>query len=302
MEAEMDMTRSTRGTRVSALRIVLALFFSGVIGGALAQQRVVEVIELKYRSAEQIVPVLKPLLAPGGTISALQNRVIVSTTPQNLAQLRKVLDAVDTMPKRLVISVREDSGGTGLASEAEVSGSIGADGARVSVPGGPGSQGATAQARQGENVARARVFSSNSAALDRGVQTLQILEGNEALIRIGQSVPLTGGNVILSPLGVELSASAEYRDVDTGYRVRPRVNGDRVTLEISLRRDSLADHYSETFNVQRIDTVVSGRLGEWMDIGGVGQGRVQTDGSTIARRSGGVSEDRKVFVKVDLVP
>ena len=61
-----------------------------------AQQSVLEVIQLKYRNADQVIPMLKPLLAPGGTISGMQNRVIVRTTPANLAELRKVLDMVTT--------------------------------------------------------------------------------------------------------------------------------------------------------------------------------------------------------------
>jgi type II secretory pathway component GspD/PulD (secretin) len=274
----------------------------GWIAMAQAQQTVLEVIDLKYRSADQIVPMLKPLLAPGGTISALQNRLIVRTTPQNLAELRKVLDAVDSMPKRLVISVRQEAAGTGVASEAEVSGSIGTDSARVTVPGSRSQQGATAEVRKGDNVARARALSSQSAATDRNVQTVQVLEGNEALIRIGQSVPVRSRSVIRTPQGTQISESVEYRDADSGFRVRPRVNGDRVTLEISTRHDVPAGPNSQSFNVQGVDTVVSARLGEWMEIGGVDQSRVQTDVGTISGRSGSFSDDRKVFLKVEQVP
>jgi type II secretory pathway component GspD/PulD (secretin) len=284
------------------MRAIVCAVMLGWFATAHAQQSVLEVIDLKYRSAEQIVPMLKPLLAPGGTISALQNRLIVRTTPQNLAELHKVLGVVDTMPKRLMISVRQEAVGTGLDSEAEVSGSIGTDGARVTVPGSRSNQGATAQVRKGDNVARARVLSSQSAATDRGVQTVQVLEGNEALIRIGQSVPIRSRSVIQTPQGTQISESVEYRDADTGFRVRPRVNGDQVTLEISSRHDALADPNSQTFNVQRVDTVVSGRLGEWMEIGGVDQSRVQTDGGTVSRRSGSFSDDRKVFLKVEQIP
>ena len=269
---------------------------------ALAQQTVLEVIDLKYRSADQMVPMLKPLLAPGGTISAAQNRLIVRTTPQNLAELRKVLDAVDTKPKRLVISVRQAAAATGLASEAEVSGSIGTNGARVTVPGNRSEQGATAQVRKGDNVVRGRVLSSQSAATDRGVQTVQVMEGNVAVIRIGQSVPVRSASVIQTPQGPQVYESVEYRDVDTGFRARPRVHGDQVTLEISLRSDTVADANAQVFDIQRIDSVISGRLGEWMEVGGVDQNRAQNEGATISRRSGSVSDDRKVFLKVDVIP
>jgi Bacterial type II and III secretion system protein/Bacterial type II/III secretion system short domain len=267
-----------------------------------AQETVLEVIDLKYRSADQIVPMLKPLLAPGGTISSLQNRVIVRTTPQNLAELHKVLDAVDTMPKRLVISVRQEAAGTGTASEAEVSGSIGTGDARVTVPGSRNRPGDTVVIRKGDNVVRGRVLSSQSATTNRGVQTVQVLEGNEATIRIGQSVPIRSQSVIQTPQGAQISQSVEYRDADTGFRVRPRVRGDQVTLEISTRSDAPANPNSQTLNIQRVDTVVSGRLGEWMEIGGIEQSRTQTDNGTISRRSGSASDDRKVFLKVEQMP
>ena len=298
----MSVRRAAKGVRRLAFRALALAILLGMIATLQAQQTVLEVIDLKYRSADQIVPMLKPLLAPGGTISALQNRLIVSTTPQNLAELRKVLDAVDTKPKRLVISVRQEAAGTGLASAAELSGSTSTDGARVTVPGSRSRQGATAEVRKGDNVARARVFSSQSAATDRGMLTVHVLEGNEAVIRIGQSVPVRSRSVIQTPQGPQISESVEYRDADTGFRVRPRLNGDQVTLEISSRRDTVADRNTEAFNVQRIHTVISGRLGEWMEIGGVDQSRVQTDSGAISRRTGSVSDDRKVFLKVDLLP
>ena len=298
------MSAKGKGKRLkrAAQRLLLALLCLGMTAGAQAQETVLEVIDLKYRSADQIVPMLKPLLAPGGTISALQNRVIVRTTPQNLAELRKVLDAVDTMPKRLVISVRQEATETGQASEAEVSGSIGTDDARVTVPGSRRKKGAGAEVRKGDAAVRGRVLNSQSAATDRGVQTVQVLEGNEAQIRVGQSVPVRSRNVIQTPQGARISETVKYRDADTGFRVRPRVNGDRVTLEISTRRDAPADPNSQTFNVQRVDTVVSGRLGEWMEIGGVDQSRVQTDDGTLSRRSVSTSDDRKVFLKVEQMP
>src|SRR5437773_7830454 len=151
--------------------IVLALALA-----AQAQQTVLEVIELSYRNADQVIPILKPLLAPGGTISGMQNRVIVRTTPQNLAELRKVLDLVDAMPRMLLISVRQQSTASGTGSEAEVSGSIGSDRARVTVPGTGSNQGGAVVIRRGEDHLRGRASQLQSAATDSSVQTLQVLE------------------------------------------------------------------------------------------------------------------------------
>ncbi|HEV8647065.1 MAG TPA: secretin N-terminal domain-containing protein [Burkholderiales bacterium] len=280
-----------RRRNFSALLFAVAL---GWLAAAQAQQTVLEVIELNYRNADQVIPMLKPLLAPGGTISGMQNRIIVRTTPQNLAELRKVLDVVDAMPRKLLISVRQQSTASGSGSEAEVSGSIGNDRARVTVPGTGSNQGGTVVIRRGDDHVRGRVSQSQSAASDSSVQTLQVLEGNEAFIQVGQSVPVRSQSA-------QGSETIQYRDAGAGFYVRPRVSGNQVTLSISTRRDSVADPNTGAMNVQHVDTVISGRLGEWLELGGIAQERVQRDSGTVYRRSVSGQDDRRVLLKVDVV-
>jgi len=275
-----------------------ALLFAVVLGwlvAAQAQQAVLEVIELNYRNADQVIPILKPLLAPGGTISGMQSRIIVRTTPQNLAELRKVLDVVDAMPRKLTISVRQQSNASGTESEAEISGSVSNERARVTVPGTGSNQGGTVVIRRGDDKVRGRVSQSQSASSDSGVQTLQVLEGNEAFIQVGQSVPVRSQSA-------QGSETVQYRDAGTGFYVRPRVSSNQVTLSISTRRDSVADPNTGAINVQRVDTVVSGRLGEWLELGGIAQESVQRDIGTAYRRSVSGLDDRRVFLKVEKMP
>jgi type II secretory pathway component HofQ len=238
---------------------------------------------------------LKPLLAPGGTISGMQNRIVVRTTPQNLAELRKLLDVVDAMPRKLLISVRQQSAARGKGSEAEVSASISNERARVTVPGTGSNQGGTVVIKRDDDHVRGRASQSQSTTSDGGVQTLQVMEGNEVFIQVGQSVPVRSQSA-------QGSETVEYRDVGTGFYVRPRVSGNQVTLSISTRRDSVADPNTGTLNIQRVDTVVSGRLGEWLALGGIAQESVQRDSGTVYRRSVSGQGDRRVFLKVEQVP
>lgn len=284
------------------LPLVAAVAMLACAAAGHAQQTVLEVITLNYRSADQVIPILKPLLAPGGTISGMQNRVIVRTTPENLVQLRQVLGMVDNAPRRLLVSVKQDAGGSSSLDEAEISGSIGNDRARATVPGTASNQGGSVEIRRGDDKAKGRVLRSQSASTDRSVQTLQVLEGNEAFIRVGQSVAIPGGSVTISPLGAQATQSTEYKDVGTGFRVRPRVNGNNVTLEISTQRDSMADPNAQQFNVQRVDTVISGRLGQWMELGGIGQQSVQQDSRALSRSSNIGADDSRILLKVEEVP
>jgi hypothetical protein len=57
-------------------------------------------------------------------------------------------------------------------------------------------------------------------------------------------------------------------DASSGFYVVPRVNGDYVTLDIQQRNDR-PGMQGGVINTQSADTVVRGRLGEWIDLGGV---------------------------------
>lgn len=280
------------------LRVLVALLATAWLASVHAEQTVLEVITLKYRNADQVLPVLKPLVAPGGTISGLQNRVIVRTTPQNLAELRQVLDTIDGAPRRLMISVRQDVAGLGSRDEAELSGSIGTGTARATVPGSDSKAGGTVVLRRGDDRVKGRALSSNSASTDRSVQTLQVLEGGEAWIQVGQSVPVEGGSIAISPLGAQVTQSTQYRDTGSGFRVKPRLAGDNVTLEIGTRRD-MPSNDTRNFDVQRVDTIVTGRLGEWLELGGVAQESTRSDRGTLSRGTSSSSDNRSVYVKVE---
>jgi len=65
-----------------------------------AEKQVLEVISLGYRQADDVIPMLRPLLAPGGTITGTKNQLVVRTTRANMAELKQVLAAVDSAPPR----------------------------------------------------------------------------------------------------------------------------------------------------------------------------------------------------------
>jgi len=107
---------------IGRLLLVLLLVSLGAIA---AEKQVLEVIPLGYRQAEDVIPMLRPLLAPGGTLTGMKNQLIVRTTPSNLAELKQVLAIADAAPRRLMISVRQASGMDVSRDSASVQGSVG---------------------------------------------------------------------------------------------------------------------------------------------------------------------------------
>src|SRR5687768_3088431 len=112
----------------------LALLFLAALS-APASSAALEVIPLKYRTADQLIPVLKPLLDPQGSISGMQNQLIIRTTPRNLAELERVLATLDTRPRRVMLTVTQAGAASRDQDALEASARISAGGTTVVVPG-----------------------------------------------------------------------------------------------------------------------------------------------------------------------
>ena len=81
----------------------------------------------------------------------------------------------------------------------------------------------------------------------------------------------------------------------------PRVSGDRVTIDISPRDDTPGP-LPGSVNTQRLVTTVSGRLGEWIELGGA-SGEQGASGSGIASYgTRSASRQRRLLLKVDELP
>jgi type II secretory pathway component GspD/PulD (secretin) len=184
------------------IRLALAAVLAGLALQALGQHAL-EIIALKYRTADQVLPVLRPLLEPGGTLTGQQNQLIVRASPANLAELRRALDTIDRPLARLQILVRFDDAADAASQGVEASGRIGSRGSRIDV----------------------RAHDRRTLADERVDQRVQVLEGGRALIAMGQSTPLPYAGI---------------HETATGFEVVPRVSGQTVFLDIAQQRETPA--------------------------------------------------------------
>ena len=135
--------------------LVVGLLLAALTGAAAyAQNTVLEVIPLRYRMAEEVIPIIQPMLAREGSISGFQGQLVVRTTPANLDEIKRILASIDTMPRQLLITVRQDADVDRSRSAAEVSGSVGGDQGRVTVPGSRDPRGGSVVLRDGDDSVR----------------------------------------------------------------------------------------------------------------------------------------------------
>lgn len=253
------------------MRRLLLLFFCLPLF-AIAQQEM-EIIPLRYRSVEQVIPALQPFVEPGGALSGMNNQLILRGSARNREQIRQALAALDTPQRRLTIRVSQSRDAETRQQGGEVSGNVGlGNNARIIQPSTSTSQGgAQIEMRRGDSNASTRVYDTRSTRDARTSQVVQVVEGGRAFIQVGQSLPLPLRQVVLGPNGTVVTDSTVYRDIGQGFYAAPRLAGDRVTLEISPQFDTPGNQGYGIVNTQRLTTTVSGRLGEWIELGGSAQ-------------------------------
>ncbi|MCG8426249.1 MAG: hypothetical protein MI754_02695, partial [Chromatiales bacterium] len=66
-----------------------------------------EIITLTSRPVSEVLPIIKPFISPDGSVSGMQNQLIIRTSPDNLEEIKEILAKIDTPARRLMISVRQ---------------------------------------------------------------------------------------------------------------------------------------------------------------------------------------------------
>jgi hypothetical protein len=236
-------------------------------------QNSLEIISLRHRTAEQVMPALAPLLEPGASLSGQSGQLFVRTSPANLAELRRALDAIDRPLRRLAISVRFDRASDAARRGIEAGGRIGSQGSRIEIRG----------------------QDSRASGEERVDQRVQVLEGARATIYTGESRPVRQRQLIQTPAGVVSQEVTVVQDLTSGFEVIPRLSGNTVTVELAQQRATRAGY-------QGAQTAASGRLGEWFELGSVAMSSAREARGIASSAAASGGETRRVWIRVDEIP
>ena len=301
--------------RIFAVAVVLFAFLGVVTatsgddsrdgGGRAALGTVVDeihVIQLKHRTAQEIIPVIRPLLGPNDAMSGMDYRLIVRTSDRNLREVERMLAQIDVARRNLTLTVRQGADASRHETSQELSGAanIGRD-ARIRLPQRtpPDDRGVVIEQQGADGRLRYQAREERATAGDARTQVLRVQDGQRAFIHVGQSVPHVKRIVSLAGRQVTIAQGVEFQNVVTGFEVLPRTQGERVQLEVTPRLSSLADPATGLANFQALRTTVNVRLGEWVDLGGI-QGVGEDVRRAVAESAvADSSERRSVWIKVE---
>lgn len=252
---------------------VIRFAMLAVLAAPAVGQNALEIIGLRHRTAEQVLPALQPLLEPGATLSGQGNQLFVRTSPANLQELRRALDGIDQPARRLLVSVRFDDADDATSRGIEASGRISNRDSRVEM----------------------RAQDTATHRDERVDQRVQVLEGGRAMIYTGASRPVRTRQFIQTPAGVVSQEVTVVQETTSGFEVIPRLAGDRVQVEIAQQREVASSS-------QRAATVASGRLGEWFELGAVAMNAARDERGLTGAASSAGGETRRVWIRVDELP
>lgn len=257
--------------RLAGVLISICLIACPVVAQSL------DVIDLKYRTAAEVIPVLQPLLEKGGALTGQDYKLFVRASPSNLRQLRAALEQIDRKPNQLLVSVRRSTEQEVQRERAQVSGTVSNRGANASV----------------------RATESSSRDRNSGIASVQVIEGNSALISSGSDVPIVTSVVAGAGRRPFAGATTSYRNLSSGFVVTPRLRGTQVVLDIEQQDERLANG---TVQTQSLTTQVSGPLGEWIRLGGVNESSSSQQRGILSRQYSTQSDAREIWIRVEMVP
>ncbi|MGB7650851.1 MAG: hypothetical protein WBL62_06635 [Gallionella sp.] len=268
------------------------------ISGTNAAAYELEIIALQHRSVEEVLPLIQSFLNHDEVAQGMNYQLMVRASPEHLAQVKQLIGNLDTAPRRLKITVLQDVDRATIASLNEVSGSVAlGNNARITVPNSGARADGVVHFNQGGNDIALRASRVDAQLKDHKSQQLQVIEGGRAFINVGQSLPVKQRQIVQTPWGAEVVEQTQYQQVGSGFYVQPRVQGARVTLDISTENDAVESRASRS--VQHASSTVSGRLGEWIELGGVSQQQENSGGTYTSRSSSQSDETRNIFIRVE---
>lgn len=247
-----------------------------------------KIISLQHRFAEDLLPVVQPMVGEGGAASAINNQLLIRATPERMAAIEQVVATLDVSRKNVRITISHDDMQQARRDRLGISGQVRSGDVRVGV--------GEIQPGMRDSV-QLDVNRGQTSMSQRGSEFVTVLDGERAFIRVGQSVPYTQQWLLLTQRYLNIQQTTEFRDITTGFAVRPRYIGDQLELEIAPRIARLSN--SGFIDFEELATTVRVTPGQWFDLGGTMQSKDEVSRAILSNQQGAEARTTSLMIKVD---
>lgn len=285
------------------MNILMALLCSISLFTGVTLADSIQTIQLAHRPADEIMPVINPMLGPDDSLTGQGYQLFIRTSDSNLEQIKQMVSSLDRAAKMLLISVFQGNDrelrALGVSGDFQYQDSN----ANVSLgsTGEAAKRGAEVQYSTRNASAGAHTFSTRGRLSDNPIHQLRISEGSEGYIETGESIPYFSGSYWRGGRRGIVEGGVDYKDINTGFYVLPRVHGEQATLDVSPYKQSQSRKRGGDIETQSASTRITGKLGQWLAIGGV-TGQTRSSSNRIGSYGSTQSRDNaSIWIKADLV-
>ena len=245
-----------------------------------------EVFDLNSRTAEEIIPIIQPLVNKNTSLSGQGYQLFVRGEKSDIKLIKGLLQRIDSPLRNLRVSVRQIS--KSQAKQDEIDFMVNIESGKLALAINPSNNGT-----------QLRIKRFGTKKSRENTHSVRVMEGHKAYIYSGINKPVKTQETFVKGKTSAYQYSAQYKQVNSGFYALPRVVNDRVTIEINPQQQSFRN--GNVISTHDISTVIKGRVGQWITLGGLDKSSdVREKG--IASRTFGTQRDETVTqVKVEII-
>lgn len=245
-----------------------------------------KIITLQHRFANDLLPIISPMVGENGTAAGIDNQLILRTSPERMREIEATVAKLDAAKANRKITVDTSDSMQTRQERTEASGKVKVG--KVTVGNdrqAPANSGNVDIARNTRNTQK------NSS------QFINVLDGERAFIRVGQMVPFTQEWVTITRRYVQIERTSDWQEISTGFAVRPRTVGNQVELEVTPRIARL--NQQGFIDFEELTTTLRVTLGDWVDIGATMQQNDEVSRKILGIQNLSSQQKNSLTIKVD---
>ena len=272
----------------SGIFLVLLLFSTGInaVGS-------IHYFDLKNRSANEIIPILQPLLLENEAVSGDGFQLFIKTSSTRAQEIEKLIESIDRVAKMFRISVTNDE--HIALSQNSIDGSV-----RVKTGDADIRIGNDRYADEGVSVnVNARTIDDQS----NKTQFINVQAGKPAFISREKVRLVPIHTYVKHPYGVDvIDHGRTPHSSEDGFYVAAR-SADEIYANINIQtvsgRNERYNRYD--YEQQIAETTLRVRLGQWFEIGGNTDSYNRSEKGILFRTKEREQRYSKIFLKIELI-
>lgn len=249
--------------------------------------------DLRSRTADEIIPIIQPLLQQNESVSGTGFLLFIQTSNQRASELKHLIESIDQRGKTLRISVTSDE--RLVAHENAIQSSVRIESGDASVIVGQ------ANRNSGTNVTIKGKYTTRNTESNK-TQFINVEEGAPAFVSKDtlRLIPVT--SFIGTNRGVSAIDHTEVNIRSDGFYVEARTIDEQfATIEIQSFASGNQSNRNFEDEQLSVDTTLRANIGQWVELGGIGESSSSASSGILSRTQR--SEDRfnRIFLKIEVV-